>query len=468
MNHSKGSSRQKSILAAVVFSSLSMVAASVQAATVNISSYSGADGVLSWGEFNNAQNAAGTYGTINFDQTLTTSANLVINTKGLTILGIDDASGMRTFTKTHANYTTTAPTDWNDMNPVTDSTKIDPSAPNSSIFRVNVDDVSFKNIHLTASHWPLLKNNVSSVDGEGTRVATGVEMGISVGAGKNLTVDDVKVDKVNVVINYDRDKLPHGLTLTNSTLTGGRGIINSAESSSAYPSDTALDSKMLIANNHIVAYQWKAKNFCSARGFTFDYGNYAHTADPSNGPGPIDFLDSEVLNNNFDALSTFNVGFNRVKNVFIGKVGQGNSFKGGRYRKNYINMIHFEAGSSDINIIDNDINIYKVDGEIVTDSSHISASFGHKTQGAIKTVLAKQNKYMGFPSNQLVGNNIQDWRFQDEEVALGAGVNLPVYVRTVGISQADANHKLWGTEANNDFWTTGDKWAKFYYGWGQP
>ncbi|MER2494394.1 hypothetical protein [Catenovulum sediminis] len=461
-------SKYKCLAQTLTIAALSFAALSVKAATVNISSYSGSDGVLSWGEFNNAQNAAGLYGTINFDQTLTTTANLTITTKGLTIIGIDDASGMRTFTKTHANYTTTAPGNWNDMNPVTDSNKIDVNAPNSSIFRVVADDVTIKNIHLTASNWPLLKNNVSSVDGEGTRVATGVEMGISVGSGKTLTVDDVKVDKVNVVINYDRDRLPHGLTLSNSTLTGGRGIINSAESASTAPSETALDSKMVIKNNHIVAYQWKAKNFCSARGFTFDYGNYAHTADPQNGPGPIDFLDSEVLNNNFDALSTFNVGFNRVKNVFIGKLGQGNSFKGGRYRKNYINMIHFEAKSSDIKIIDNDINIYRVDGEIVTDSSHISASFGHKTQGAIKTVLAKQNKYMGFPSNHLVGKDIQDWRFQDEEVSLGAGVNPPVYVRTVGVAEADANHKLWGTDANNDFWTTGDKWAKFFYGWGQP
>ncbi|XPF95143.1 hypothetical protein ACM9HF_03780 [Colwellia sp. RE-S-Sl-9] len=438
------------------------------AATVNISNYSGGDGILTVAEFNSAQDVAGNNGTIKFDQTLTTTHNLVIYNKGITVIGIDSPTGQRQFTKTHANYITSVPTAWDDFNPVTDSQKIDPQAPNSSIFRIATDDVTIKNIYLTASNWPLLKANVSSTDGEGTRVATGVEMGIRVDSGKNLTIEDVKIDKVNVAINYDRDALPHGLTLKNSIITGGRGIINSAESTTAFPADTSLESKMVIDNNHFVAYQWKAKNFCSARGLTFDYGNYAHSADPFVGPGPIDFLDSEVINNTFDAYSTFAVDFNRTKNVHIGKTNQGNTIKIGRYRTNYINIIHFEAKSSNINIIENKLTINQVDGATVTNSSHIWAGFGNKTKGATTTVLAKNNEYMGFPSGHLVGINIQDWRFQDEKVSLGGGLNASVYVRTIDISESVAEHKLWGTEVNNDFWTTGNKFGKFFYGWGEP
>jgi len=436
----------------------------VNAATVNISDYSGGDGVLTYGEFISAQNAAGNYGTIKFNETLTTNQNLAITKKGITVIGIDSSTGKRVFKKTHANYTTTAPTFWNAMNLVTAPFKIDPQAPNSSIFRIGTDDVTIKNLYLTASNWPLLKANVSSTDGEGTRVATGVEMGISITSGKTLTIDDVKIDKVNVAINYNRDLLPHGLTLKNSIVTGGRGIINSAESLAQAPADTALESKMIINGNNFLSYQWKAKNFCSARGLTFDYGNYVHTSDPFAGPGPIDFLNSEVTNNNFEAYSTFAVDFNRTKNVSIGKYNQGNIIRIGRYRTNYINIIHFEAKSSNINIIENKLTINKVGGNVVTNSSHIWAGFGSKTKGATTTVLAKKNEYMGFPSGHLVGVNIVDWRFQDEKVNLWGG-NPSAYVRTIDISESAAGHKLWGTEANNDFWTSGNKFSKFKYGW---
>jgi len=445
------------------------------AATVNISDFSGSDGVLTYGEFISAQNAAGNYGTIKFNETLTTNQNLAITKKGITVIGIDSPTGKRVFKKTHANYTTTTPTFWNSMNLVTEPFKIDPQAPSSSIFRIATDDVTIKNLYLTASKWPLLKANVSSTDGEGTRVATGVEMGISITSGKTLTIDDVKIDRVNVAINYNRDLLPHGLTLKNSIVTGGRGIINSAESLAQAPDDTALESRMIIDNNRFLAYQQLNKNFISARGLTFDYGNYVHTSDPFAGPGPINFLNSEITNNIFDAYSTFAIDFNRAKNITIGGTPIRNSkgiivkqkrniIKIGRYRTNYINIIHFEAKSSNINIIENKLTIKKVGDKVVTNSSHIWAGFGSKTKGATSKVLAKRNEYMGFPSGHLVGVNIVDWRFQDEKVNLWGG-DPSAYVRTIDISESAAGHKLWGTKANNDFWTSGNKFSKFKYGW---
>lgn len=439
------------------------LASVVGAATVPVANFSGKDGVLTPAEFTRAQIAAGKNGTILFNQDLATHVDLPVFQKGLTIIGVDGPKGKRVLERANPTAEVTPPSHWDSLNTVP-NWKITPGHDESAVLLIKANDVAIQNLSVRGRYWPLLKSNVASRDGEGARTARGVEYGIRVrSGGKSLILKEMKIEKVNVCVGFDHF-LPHGFRLLNSKLTGGRGCVNSAESPIHRPASNALESRMIIDRNIFGTFKHGGRNFISARGVTFDYGNFAHHPNPFAGPGPVDFRGSEITRNTFGPFSTFTLGLTRCKNIVVGKMGAGNDIKVGKYRKSFINTIHFEAGSSHIKMIDNDLTIFRVGNQIVTRSMHIFGAIGHKTQRIPNNMLCWMNHYRGFPSGYLVEWDTKNWTFRDEKVRLWGG-QLKGYVRNVRPGPGETGHRLEGSAATNDFWNQHNKWSGFKTGW---
>lgn len=353
------------------------------AATVNMDDYT-TDTWISQTEFENAQNAAGSGGTILFSATYYKINEMLKVTKPwMKLIGADKNS----------TYITCFPRGdvqkymiWTDQN----GTKVQQMTVRGSV-------------------WPMYKNQLDLY--EGTSVATGVEAAIHVASGaRSVKAIDVRIVKASVGVEYDVGKLPDGLKITDTDFTTGRGMVNVHDSESKPAIQTALLNPIQIDNAN---FTYQAGQ--GARGITVDLGN-------SSEENSVDLNGSYIRNCSMEKVTNWQIDFNRTKDLEI----YNNFLYGGgagTVRTSYVHCLHFEDVSSDIYIHDN--YFYQRDkndaGVALSMNYHIVACGNNGYPTGVR--LAK-NEFAGSVSASVSGL-LNNWTITDNEFNID---NSPTYL----------------------------------------
>ena len=377
-------------------------------------------GALTQAKFDQLQKQAGPNGTIEIKGTATTSDPLRVTQKGLTIIGKTAGS---TISLTCKDKSVSPPRNVSDDNTVPSNvyTKADAKR---AVFIVGANDIKFSNLIIKGQYTPLLKQNVAKE--EGARVVVGVESGIATTERGilNLSVKGCQFRNVNVGISYASGGLPHGLNVTNTKFYTGRGAINCVEGrsgASVVANRLSLTKKMVLSNADIFRTNAPKKNFFSARGFTFDFGNGPHNYPVNNVPA-VNFLGSTVTGCNVNGISFLGIDFNRCKNITIGGTGaDANVFRIGNFGLFSYGGIHFEAGSSDITCRNNTIINDKVGGVITNGACSYFGGIGGMSYHPPHHIKFIGNKHQGYVQT-FFRHTYTNWTFTDEIIATGTTV----------------------------------------------
>ncbi len=391
--------------------------------------------------FNTLQNSAGANGTIELTNNITVNGTIRVTQEGLTIIG-RRANGVRSrVTYNHRDVSVSPPSNGRDPNPV------DPSILQSgdalrAIFIVDADGVQFRNLVIRGQHTPLVSRNVSFE--EGARVSVGVESGILTARRgiRDLRVVGCAFRNVNVGIEYARGGLPNGMVVRNVRFFTGRGGINCGEGRggpNALANSLALTSRMVLDNADVLRTNVPSKNFYSARGLTFDFGNGDHGFAVNDVPA-VTFRGTTVTRCELRGMAFLGIDFNRCRNLTIGNSDptQRNVFRIGNFGGLNFGGIHFEAGSHDITCTENIIINDRVAGEIPFTSCSYFSSIGGESHEAPHDITFTRNWHRGTPNTVFRRTIGENWIFVNEQtrdLEVGTGLGLSDFPRGVATAR---------------------------------